>query len=475
MDPVDVAFAGIALQADLVRTRVISARELVAISLDRIERLNPRLNATASFWPERALAEAEEADRRVMRGEAAPLMGVPMLVKDDTDVAGEVTGFGSAAFTTPAAGDAEVVRRLRRAGAIVVGKTTLPELAIRGVTESAAHGTTRNPWSLGYTPGGSSGGSAVAVAAGLVGAATGSDGAGSIRIPAAFTGVFGLKPQYGRVPAPAHWHGLAAAGCLTRTVVDTALFLDVTLERLAGPPPPPRPYVEHIRSPVGRLRIGVATTPFRTSLPAPLHPQVQRSLLETAALLGDLGHQVREVALRFGTSPQAFSARYLRGIHDHATSAPSRAGLERRTRRVSRLGALVPPAIARAARRAAWRDGEQISAVFQEVDVLLTPVSSSPPFPIGRWDGDGALRLLLGMGRTFCFTPPWNHTGHPAASIPAGFTEHGLPLAVQIVGRTADEATLLALAAQLEAARPWAHRRPPLTESAAPISTPVGE
>lgn len=207
-----------------------------------------------------------------------------------------------------------------------------------------------------------------------------------------------------------------------------------------------------------------------------MHPEVQRALLETAALFGELGHEVHEVTLRFGRSPQAFCARYLRGIHEHATSAPSLASLERRTRRVSRLGGLVPAAVAAAARRAAPRDSERIGAVFDEVDVLLTPMATSPPFPIGTWKGDGALRLLLGMARVYCFTPPWNHTGQPAASVPAGFTDDGLPLALQLVGRFGDETTLLALAAQLEAARPWAHCRPPLSECRADAQhAPVGD
>lgn len=407
-------------------------------------------------------AEADEADRRVAGGEAGPLLGVPVAVKDDTDVTGEVTTWGSAAFTTPARADAPLVCRLREAGAVVVGKTALPELAICGFTASAAYGVTRNPWSPGHTPGGSSGGSAAVVAAGLVALATGTDGAGSIRIPAAFSGLFGLKPQAGRLGRPRLWYGLASSGCLTRSVADTALFLDVTLDRTSGPPPPLRPYVDHASTPPGRLRIGLATTPFRNSWPAPLHPEVRRALMGTAALLGDLGHEVCELTLRFGAGPQAFTARYLRGIHDHAASAPLKGRLEPRTRGIARLGGLVPARLAESA-QGAGRDAKRIDAVFRKVDVLLTPVVSSPPLVTGRWHGAGPIHLLLGMGRVFCFTPPWNHTGQPAASVPAGFTDEGLPLAVQLVGRPADEATLLALAAQLEAARPWGHVHPPVS------------
>ncbi len=462
MDPDDLAFAGIARQAELVRSGAVSARELVELSLARIERLNPRLNAVRPPNAARALADADEADRKVARGEVGPLLGVPVLVKDDTDVEGEVTAWGSAAFPDPADADAPVVRRLRAAGAVVVAKTTLPELAICGFTESVAYGVTRSPWSLEHTPGGSSGGSAAAVAAGIVGLATGSDGAGSIRIPAAFCGLFGLKPQTGRVPAAEHWYGLSSVGCLSRTVLDTALFLDVATDREHGPAVPARPFVDAVRQPRDGLRIGVATTAFRTSLPAPVHPDVRRALTETAALLGELGHQVRDVALRFGTAPQTFSARFMRGIHDHAAAAPHPGALEGRTRGIARLGALVPARAAAAAQRGAARDAARVNAVFDDLDVVMTPVVSSPPVRVGRWEGASGVRTVVGMGRVYCFTPPWNHTGQPAASVPAGFTADGLPLAVQLIARPDDEATLLSLAAQLEQARPWADRRPPV-------------
>jgi amidase len=234
VDRSDVAFAGVAGQVELLRRGDVTSRELTQISLDRIAALDRRLNAFNAVYEERALAEADAADRRRRDGDRAPLLGVPIAIKDEVDIAGEVTSRGTGAFDTPATADAEVVRRLREAGAVIVGKTTMPELGLWPFTESVTWGVTRNPWDVERTPGGSSGGSAAAVAAGLVPAALAVDGAGSIRIPAACCGLFGLKPERERVPrAPhdadeAHW---ICVGTVTRSVLDTAIVLDV----MAGP------------------------------------------------------------------------------------------------------------------------------------------------------------------------------------------------------------------------------------------------
>ena len=219
MDPADLAFAGIARQAELVRRRQVSSRALTDLYLERIERLDPSLNAFSCVLADEARTAAAEADRRVAAGEVAPLLGVPVAFKDEVDLAGTVNTHGTAAFEQVATTDAAQVRRLREAGAIVIGKTRLPELGIFGFTETDAYGSTRNPWLPSRTPGGSSGGSAAAVAAGLIGCASASDGMGSIRIPAAFTGLFGLKPQRGRIslaPLARHWQGLTVAGCPER-------------------------------------------------------------------------------------------------------------------------------------------------------------------------------------------------------------------------------------------------------------------
>ena len=226
----DIAFAGAARMAEMVREHEVSPTELVGLCLDRIARLDPQLNAFRKVFAEKAMLEAEQAEARVRAGERRPLLGVPIAIKDEIELAGEVRSWGTDAFDEPAKADSEMVRRLREAGAIIVGLTLLPELAICGFTESATYGVTRNPWNPQRTPAGSSGGSAAAVAAGLVPVASAGDGGGSIRLPAASCGLFGLKPQRGRVslaPALEYWNGLAVLGCVSRNVVDTALWLDV--------------------------------------------------------------------------------------------------------------------------------------------------------------------------------------------------------------------------------------------------------
>ncbi|MDQ2675570.1 MAG: amidase family protein, partial [Actinomycetota bacterium] len=228
----DVAFAGITRLGEMVRAGDVTPTELVELYLDRIERLDPELNAYRVVLADRAREEAKRVEARLAAGEkgSMPLAGVPIAVKDVEDLEGEVTTWGTKGFDQPATADSEMVRRLRGAGAIVLGKTNLPELAIHGFTESEAWGITRNPWDTSRTPGGSSGGSAAATAAGLCAGASASDGGGSIRIPAALCGLFGMKPQRDRIslaPAREHWHGLSVTGCVTRTVEDSALWLDL--------------------------------------------------------------------------------------------------------------------------------------------------------------------------------------------------------------------------------------------------------
>src|SRR5450759_4047083 len=262
MDSTDLAYAGIARQAELIAAGEISSAELVDLYLERIARLDPRLNAFRIVLGERARLEAEQADARRGAGDQRPLLGVPVAVKDDIDVAGEVTAFGTNAHGGPAPADAEVVRRLREAGAVIIGKTNVPELTLWPFTETATFGATRNPWDRQRAPGGSSGGSGAAVAAGLVGAALGSDGAGSSRIPAAWWGLFGLKPQRGRIslaPRRRACHGLSVNGVLTRRVVDTALFHDVASGATEvdhdRAPAPAVPFSQSAATAPGRLRI----------------------------------------------------------------------------------------------------------------------------------------------------------------------------------------------------------------------------
>jgi amidase len=478
MDPVQLAYAGIARQAELIAAGEVSSRELVEVCLERIARLDRSagarpLNAFRVVLAERALMEADQADARRSAGQgqgaaARPLLGVPIAVKDDIDVAGEVTALGSNAQDEPARADAEVVRRLREAGAVIVGKTNVPELCIWPFTETATFGVTRNPWERQHSPGGSSGGSAVAVAAGMVGAALGSDGAGSIRIPAAWCGLFGLKPQRGRVPLaprPQAWQRLSVNGVLTRRVADTALFHDIVSGDspvdVDNAPAPAVPFAQAAATAPGRLRIAYSTR-IPPGVLCSLDPHAERALHNTVELLRSLGHQLEERDPDYGLGvATALTPRYLRGIHDDACAVAHPERLERRTRSMARLGALVAHPLLQRALAAEADFARRLGRLFEEHDVLLTPATAAPPPRIGQLQGRGALWTLNAVAGMVPYNGVWNVTGQPAASVPAGLGADGLPRGVQIVGRPNDEATLLSLAAQIEAERQWAEQRPP--------------
>jgi amidase len=465
VDKLDLAFAGLARQAEFIRAGDVSSRELVELYLERIDRIDPQLNAYRIVLAERALAEADQADARRRSDGERPLLGVPIAVKDNVDVAGELTTHGTNAFGEPAREDAEIVRRLRSAGAVILGKTLLPELAVYPWTESPTFGATRNPWELQHTTGGSSGGSGAAVAAGLAAAGLASDGGGSIRIPAACCGLFGLKPQRGRVslmPHAEHWHGLSVFGSVTRTVADTALWLDV----VAGPAegdaeaarPPETSFAEAATRPPGKLRIAVS---FAVGPPpVRIKPDVRRAVEQTAELLRSLGHTVERKDPNYGFVQPVFIPRWLHGIHEDAAALPHPERLERRIKQLAAAGRLI--GLAGAARSRAAESGytARLGEVFRDHDVLLTPTMPTPAWPLLRFEGRSVVRATLGAADIVPFTTPWNVTGQPAASLPAGFTDTGLPLAVQLVGRPHDETTLLSLAAQLESERPWADQRP---------------
>ncbi|MEV0679297.1 amidase family protein [Actinosynnema sp. NPDC050436] len=454
MDLTDACFAGAARQADLLRAGELSARDLIAECLRRIDRHDRRLNAFRTVFAEQARHAAREADARRARGEDAPLLGVPVAVKEDLAVAGLPTTTGTCAVDRPADADSPVVARLRAAGAVVLGRTRMPELGLWPYTESSWAGPTRNPWSAGHSPGGSSGGSAAAVAAGLVGAAIGTDGAGSVRIPSACTGLFGLKPHRDHVPLDGPvWGGLVAAGPITRHVRDAALLLDVLAPghgHTSAASADPRP-----------LRIAVSLRPWGPGIP--ITGEVRDAVLDTAGLLADLGHDVTRLDpdLRELAGSTAFAARYL---HSAATAEaalhrPDR--LDRRTRRVAALGRALPAPAVRAALRQAAGLTAHANRLFTGHDLLLTPVLTRPPLRVGEWRHRGTVPALLAAARMTTFLPLWNVAGNPAAAVPAGHTATGLPLAVQLVGPAHDENTVLAAAAQLERARPWTDRRPP--------------
>lgn len=465
----DIAFAGAARQAEMVRAGEVSAKELVQLCLERIQRLDPELNSFRKVFAEKAMLEAEQADARVRAGEERPLLGVPIAIKDEVDVMGEVNTHGTDAFSEPAKADSEVVRRLREAGAIVVGLTLLPELAICGFTESATYGVTRNPWDPQRTPGGSSGGSGAAVAAGLVPIASGGDGAGSIRIPAASCGLFGLKPSRGRVslaPKTEGWRGLAVEGCLSRSVLDTALWLDVVSGGSTedeAPPPPQRPFVEAVKRSPGKLRVAYSTLAPRATAPPTVSEEAKRAVADAAQMLGSLGHDVEQRDPRWGSIGDSISARFLKGVSETVEEVPHPERLESRTRGFGRLGKVLPEALYRQVMARRPAEQARVNAIFDHVDVLVTPVMGGTALPIRRWEGRGVLRTVLGMSRFYPYCVPWNHLGNPAMSVPSGFSPEGLPLAVQIIGRPGDEETLLSLAAQIEAERPWADRRPSIS------------
>jgi amidase len=471
MDAAALAFTGVARQAELVRAGEVSPRELVEVYLERIDRLDPQLNTFRSVYRERALIEAEQAAARLRGREERPLLGVPVAIKDNTDVAGDVTTHGTNAYGEPAREDAEVVKRVRAAGAILLGKTHVPPLCALPCTESATWGITRNPWDLNHTPGGSSGGSGAAVAAGLVGAALGTDGAGSIRFPAAYTGVFGLKPQRGRIslaPLPEHWHGMTVAGWLTRSVADAALMYDATIGNVAPdcdrPPAPQRPFAEAAATRPEKLRIAYSLRPLPGTVGAQADDESRRAVVETAELLRSVGHDVEERDPDVPLEATAHgTVRTLRGIADEARTLPHFERLDLRFRRLTLVAGRIPDAVLARARGGEAEVTARVGRLFEDHEVLLAPVAPESAFEVERWEGRGLLWTLNGAARMIAYTALWNQTGQPVAAVPAGWTADGTPLSVQLVGRTNDEDTLLSLAAQLEAERPWADRRPPVS------------
>jgi amidase len=453
----------------MVRSGEVSPKELVQLSLDRIARLDPELNSFRKVFAEKALLEAEQAEARVRAGDERPLLGVPIAIKDEVDVAGEVNTHGTDAFTEPAKEDSEMVRRLREAGAIIVGLTLLPEMAICGFSESATYGVTRNPWNPQRTPGGSSGGSASAVAAGLVPIASAGDGAGSIRIPAASCGLFGLKPSRGRAslaPLSEGWRGMAVLGSVSRNVLDTALWLDIISggsREAEAPPPPERPFVEAVKQSPGKLRVAYSTLAPRAAAPPTVSEEAKQAVADGAELLRSLGHEVEQRDPQWGSIGDSITARFLKGVSETVEEVPHPERLERRTRGFGRLGKVLPEALYE--RMMARRPAEQarVNAIFDSCDVLVMPVMGGTALPVRRWEGKGALQTVLGMSRFYPYCVPWNHLGNPAMAVPAGFSPEGMPLSIQVIGRPGDEATLLSLAAQLEAERPWADKRPPIS------------
>ncbi|MEV8592568.1 amidase [Streptomyces sp. NPDC052012] len=458
--------AGLAETARALAAGEVTSRALVERTLARIEATQSSLNAFRIVRGEAALAEAEAADRDLAAGVRRPLLGVPVAVKDDMDVAGEPTAFGCQGVFPPVAADGEAVRRLRAAGAVIVGKTNTCEFGQWPFTEGPAFGATRNPWHTAHTPGGSSGGSAAAVAAGLVPAALGSDGAGSVRIPASWTHLIGIKPQRGRIstwPRGESFQGITVNGTLARTVADAALLLDAASGNHDLDPHRPEAVdaSEAVRRDPGRLRIALSLKPPFTALPARLHPQIRARVVELAERLAASGHTVEEADPPYGQIGLTFVPRATAGIAERVSEAPHPELLDRRTRGAARMGRLLGGAPLRAARRAEALLHRRIGRFFASYDVVLAPTTAAPPPRIG------ALLELSGMATdramiAACpYAWPWNVLGWPGVNVPAGFVGDGLPVGAQLLGPAHSEPLLLALAAQLEAELRWHETWPP--------------
>lgn len=463
MDPRDLAFAGATEQARLLATGVITAPELLEVYLERIGRLDPRLRAYRVVLADTARTEAQAAQQRLDAGERLPLLGVPVAIKDSTDVAGQLTTYGTRAHGPAAAQDAEVVRRLRAAGAVILGKTAVPEAMMFPYTESLTFGATTNPWNTDRSPGGSSGGSAAAVAAGLAPLALGSDGGGSIRIPSIWCGLFGIKPQRDRVPMAPHddgWCGLSVNGPIARSVADAALFLDATAAVRASD----GGFVAAAARDPGRLRIAVSDK-APSPLPIRLGAAQRGALRAAGVLLRELGHHVltRDPDYPPAAMNRYYLPRYFRGIHDDVRALPHPERLEARTRAMARIGGLISDRRIAAVRAAEVTVAARVQAIFDDVDVVLTPGNATGPSAIGAYQRRGPIATTVLVAARVPYHQIWNLTGQPAAAVPWGFDRDGVPVGIQLVGRPYAEATLLALASQIETARPWAQHRPPVS------------
>jgi amidase len=472
----DLMFKSAIEQAESVRSGDVSARELVDASLAGIDRLNDDLNAVVTRCDERALAEADA----VASGDDRPLAGVPLLVKDLgalTEGVRTTMGMRALGDWVPEY-DSATVRRLRAAGAIVVGKTNLPEMGILPVSEPLRFGPARNPWDTSRTPGGSSGGSAAGVAAGIASIAHGNDGGGSIRIPASCCGLVGLKPSRGRLSWAPHLgelvSGFATEGVLARNVRDSALGLDLLAGYEPGDPywapDPSAPFVEAADRQPGKLRVAfVVDSPNG----APVDPECVAATRQAAELLESLGHQVQEVEIEAdeGYVPN-FITVWVGGTANEVATWSRLSGqeldieqLEPLSRQMYDMSLELSATDYLGALDWLHDYSRQLIAMWDGIDVLLSPTLAKPPIEIGALEpreGEPPIQMLMNSADWVPFTPVWNVTGQPAISLPLHETADGLPVGVQLVGPPAGEELLISLAAQIEAAQPWAGRRPAL-------------
>jgi amidase len=485
--------------ADLVRRREASAAELLEEAIARNERMNPKLGAVVTTLYDDARREAAAPSAESAVG---PFAGVPFLVKD---IYADMTGVAATSCSRYLAEyrpphDATIVERLRQAGVIIFGRTNAPELGLLPVTEPELYGPTRNPWDPARTPGGSSGGAAAAVAAGIVPLAHANDGGGSIRIPASCCGLFGLKPTRARTPAgPDHsqlWNGFTVTHAISRSVRDSAALLDA----VAGPeptspywaPPQARRFLEEVGAPPGKLRIALTRRPQVTA--AALHPDCAAAADDAARLLAELGHQVEEAepdvdaeafARDFFTLVCVETAAFLARAQLQLGRRPRRGELESATAITALLGRQRSAVEAARARERLEAIARRTLTFFERYDLLLSPTLAMPPPALGALKPRGleafGQELLLGLHLGFLlripgvidasvrrvfsfipFSPLANVTGQPAMTVPLAWNAAGLPIGSQLVARFGGEATLYRVAAQLESARPWRARRPPI-------------
>jgi amidase len=460
--------------AELIAKKQISPLELLQAVRARVERLNPKVNAFCQLF-------FEKAELQIKQGlPQGPFRGVPFALKDlGQHLAGTVTSSGSRAFKdyTPDF-DSTLVARYKNAGLVIFGKTTTPEVGLTTTTESVLYGKTRNPWNLERTPGGSSGGAGAAVAGRIIPMAHGSDGGGSIRIPASCCGVFGLKPTRGRVPmGPTQfegWNGLSAHHALTMTVRDSAALLDATSGAEAGSPyfspPPPRPYLKEVGADPGKLRIALAlAAPTGT----PVDAECRNAATEAAKLCESLGHRVEsyEPGINFAAMRESFlniiTVSLARTLEDAASSlgrAVTEKDVEPVTWEMAKMGRAVSSVAYSRAIGTLHQVGLLMARFHEKYDVILNPTLAKPPVNLGvlSLSPENMQVFMKEVVEFSPFTALYNVTGQPSASVPLHWTPDGLPIGVMFSTRFGDEATLLRLAAQLEKARPWVARTPPL-------------
>jgi amidase len=457
----DVLSATALEQAALVRSRALSSEELVRLYLDRIDRLDHRLNAFVSVFRRRALLDARVKDAAVRAGGSLPLFhGVPIGIKDLNLVRFSVIRMGSRAtvpFFSPI--DDRTAAGIRRAGFVIMGKLATSEVGAMPVTEPDTHPPTRNPWNVWHTAGGSSGGSAAAVAAGLLPIAQGSDGAGSIRIPSAFCHLYGIKPSRGRVPNAFGREDrdiLYSCGPLARSVADAAAMLDGMAGLDEGKPhwatPPPRRYRELIGDRPRTLRIRLIThPPFGET-----HPEIAAAVARAARLAGDLGHHVEEIG------PPSGSLDEFLPLWQHLVAdmpIPFLARAQPVTRWLAERGRHLRAEDMNALRR---RLADRVLRDLGDADIWLSPAVAVPAPRVGSFGGASPAATFADAARLGAFTAAMNVTGQPAASLPLGLTEGGLPMGLQIAGRLEREDDVLMLSRQLEEAAPWRGRTAPL-------------